>query len=458
MTRLALAVCLLLVACAGPAADVTTTTTRVTLPPVTTSIPPVQVQLEDCDQPPVTFSALCESFELLSDWHVDRPVDLAGLAALARDALTAGMPDDLPQAEPPRTLFCAIPGQQFSPFCDDLADLIQEKRVDVRAVMDVVVTTAIEGAYGPFTYYLPPDQITGIRDNGIVGGLGILLDATNAVGSKCARLGPTCPLRIVTTLDDNPGKEAGLEPGDVILEVDGVPVDGQGFAATAAQIAGDETGTVTLLIERRGDRIEFTITREHLVVPTVTSGIVDDGVAYMRIPDFESDVPDLVDEAFESLGTGWSTMVVDLRDNPGGFIFSVVEVASEFVPEGPLFLEDETGELVPVDSVGTGGRGADGRLIVLVNEGTASAAEILAGALRDRRGAVVIGAPTFGKDAVQIRFDLRNGGRLDVQVAHWLTPDGTSVGNGGLIPDVELELTHDMTVSQLVQAALGAAP
>src|SRR5690606_41951201 len=124
-------------------------------------------------------------------WHVCLPVTLAGIAAVAREALTDGKTDDLTQAEPPSTLFCAIPGQQFSPFCYDQADLNQEKRVDVRAVMDVVVTTAIEGAYGPFTYYLPPDQITGIRDNGIVGGLGILLDATNAVGSKCARLGPT---------------------------------------------------------------------------------------------------------------------------------------------------------------------------------------------------------------------------------------------------------------------------
>ena len=109
------------------------------------------------------------------------------------------------------------------------------------------------------------------------------------------------------------------------------------------------------------------------------------------------------------------------------------------------------------EAYGPGGKGTRGRLIVLVNEGTASAAEILAGALRDRRGAVVLGTPTFGKDAIQIRFDLRNGGRLDVAVARWLTPEGVSVGNGGLVPDVELELTEDMTVTELVETALEAA-
>ena len=98
-----------------------------------------------------------------------------------------------------------------------------------------------------------------------------------------------------------------------------------------------------------------------------------------------------------------------------------------------------------------------GRLIVLVNEGTASAAEILAGALRDRRDALVVGLPTFGKDAIQIRFEMRNGGRLSVVVSRWLTPDGTSVGSGGLVPDVELELPDDMTIPELIDAAIGAA-
>ncbi|HEX6947840.1 MAG TPA: S41 family peptidase [Acidimicrobiia bacterium] len=458
MRRLVLAACLLLAACTGSYdSDTTTTSTWVTLPPVTTTIPQVDVQLEDCDQPPVTFSALCESFELLEEWYVDRPVDRVRLVGLARDALVQDL-SDLAPTEAPRTLFCAVPDPTFAPFCEALADLVEERPVDVQALMDRVVGTVIEDAYGPFTYYLAPDQVTTIRDNGVVGGIGVLLDATDPAGSKCARLGPTCPLRIVFTLDDNPGKAAGLQADDVVLEVDGISVDGQGFAATAARIAGDETGEVNLTIDRDGERLEFTIVRARLHVPTVTGGIVQDGVAYLRIPDFEGDVPGLVFDALSSIEGDWSTMVLDLRDNPGGLVSAVVEVASEFISDGPVFLEDEgLGDPFPVESLGPGGLATSGRIIVLVNGGTASAAEILTGALRDRRDAVVIGTPTFGKDAVQIPFDMRNGGRLAVVVARWLTPEGASVGNGGLRPDVELELTHEMTETQLVEAALEAA-
>nr|PZN35289.1 MAG: hypothetical protein DIU67_03695 [Actinomycetota bacterium] len=135
----------------------------------------------------------------------------------------------------------------------------------------------------------------------------------------------------------------------------------------------------------------------------------------------------------------------------------VVDVASQFVSDGPILWEVEPiqGD-VPIDSLG-GGLATEGRVIVLVNGGTASAAEILAAALRDRRDAVVLGTPTFGKDAVQIAFDLRNGGRLHVAVARWLSPGGASVGNGGLQPDVEMELPQDMTLDDLIQAAVEAA-
>lgn len=414
------------------------------------------MDLQDCDQPPVTFSAFCEALELIDFWYVDQPVDVSVLAALASEALEQDL-SNIATADPPRALACAIPDRAFTSFCHDLAALIAADGLAVASVMDTVVGTMIEEAFGPFTYYLAPDQVTAFRENGLVGGVGLMLDATNSVGSKCARLGPSCPLRIVVALEDNPGKAAGLTGGDVIVAVDGVPVDGQGFAATSAQIAGDETGVVSLTIDRDGELLDFEITRDELIVPNVTAGVPAQDTAYLRIPDFEADVPELVTDALAEMAGAWSTMVVDLRDNPGGLVDSAISVASEFIPDGPLFHEVYAGDSEVADSFGPGGHATGGRLIVLVNEGTASAAEILAGALRDRRDALVVGLPTFGKDAIQIRFEMRNGGRLSVVVSRWLTPDGTSVGSGGLVPDVELELPDDMTIPELIDAAIGAA-
>lgn len=455
--RLSLGLILALASCGGGSVNDAATTTNATLPPLelTTTTFDLPVEVQGCGAPPVTFSALCEVTELLVSWHVDQPVDPRRLADLAVAALDDDL-DGIATAPAPRTLFCAVPHEEFAAFCERLGAVVAGTGVAVGPLMDRVVAAMVEDAYGPFTYYLAPDQLTAFRDNGVVGGIGVLLDATDAVGSKCARLGPVCPLRIVIVLEDNPGHSAGLEAGDVIVAVDGTPVDGQGFAATAAEIAGDETGVVMLTIERDGALLDFEIERAELAVPSVVWDVPVPGVGYLRIPDFEDDIPSLVAGALDDLAGSYTTLLVDLRDNPGGFVFAAELVASEFVGSGPIFQEVYAEEAETVEATG-GGRAQTGRILVLVNEGTASAAEILAGALRDRRDALVVGSSTFGKDAIQIRFDLRNGGRLDVVVARWITPSGDTVAGGGLVPDVALELTDDMTLSELVEAVLDAA-
>ena len=148
--------------------------------------------------------------------------------------------------------------------------------------------------------------------------------------------------------------------------------------------------------------------------------------------------------------------MVDLRDNPGGFVDAVVDVASMFISGGLVMTSSAPDEILEYPAT-EGGLATDERLVVIVNKGTASAAEILAGALRDRRDAVIVGTPTFGKDAVQIPFGLRNGGELYVVVARWETPNGLTARNGGLTPDRELELPVDLTNEEIVEAALGAA-
>lgn len=456
--RLLVVLALILAAC-GQTADSTTSSSGApseAAPPQTTTTSGTQaLRIQDCSTPPVTFSALCEVYELVQTWHVDRPVSSAVLGEVALDALRTHISTE---TEPrPRTLFCAVPAEDFTEFCNELAWMVQESGIAVGPAVEEAVIAMTDLGLDPFTYYVPPDQAGSFRQNGIVEGVGILLDATNSVGSKCARIAETCPLEIVFVLEDNPGAEAGLAAGDEIISVDGSPVEGQGFASIATAIAGDETGTVLIEVEREGETVEFEVERAPLSVPTVDVSVPLPNVGYLRIPDFEEDIAGLVAGALGSLAEASpETIVVDLRDNPGGFLSTVVEVASQFIDSGTVLETSGPNEHMDYPAA-AGGLATTERLIVLVNRGTASAAEILAGALRDERSATIVGTATFGKDAVQIPFQLRNGGELYVAVARWSTPLGLTAGNGGLTPDRVLELPAELSVEDLVQAALDAA-
>lgn len=450
---------LVLAACGQGVGESTSTsesgaaTAPTSVSPSTTKTAPLEVQ--SCSSPPITFSVLCEVYELLEDWHVDRPLSSEALAGVATRAL--GGISTTSTADQPRTVFCAIPHEAFTGYCEELAELVNEDSIDVGPVVEETVLAMVDQTLGPFTYYIPPDQVGAFRPNGVVGGIGVLLDSRDAAGSKCAVLGGACELEIVFVLEDNAGADAGLLAGDTIVAVDGVSVDGQGFAATATGIAGDETGEVQLLVDRDGESLDFVIERTELTVPTVQVELPQAGVGYIRIPDFEDDIPALVSEGLSSIAASSpSTIVIDLRDNPGGLIDVVVDVASQFVDGGTLFETFGPDEELHYTAT-AGGLATRERLIVLVNQGSASAAEILAGALRDRRSATLVGTATFGKDAVQIPFSLRNGGELYVAVARWATPNGDTAGNGGLTPDRELDLAPGLTTEQVVEAALDAA-
>jgi len=448
---------LVIVSCAGTTATATTdrpvSTTRVPWEE-TTTVPSQDLVIQDCSSPPATFSPLCEIVELLEDWYVDAPIDYEPLADLAIRGLS-----DFTSAEteePPRTLFCAVPTEAFHDFCEEMANRVLEHRIPVGQAVEAAVAHMISIGLDPFTYYLPPDQVGGFRNNGIVGGIGVLLDARDAVGSKCTQIIDPCRLEVVVVLEDNPAFDVGLLAGDQIVAVDGQAVEGKGFASVVALIAGDETGAVSLTIDRDGETLVLDMERMELLVPTVDIELPSSSVGYIKIPDFEADIPGLVYQGLTELtDTGADTLVVDLRDNPGGLVDSVVQVADLFISDGVVMISDGPGEHLEYPAA-SGGLATSQRLIVLVNRGTASAAEILTGALRDRRNAVVVGTDTFGKDAVQIPFRLRNGGEFIVVVARWSTPGGDTAAVDGLSPDVFVDWPNGATIDEIVDLALEA--
>lgn len=457
MRRILGVLVLLIVACAGPVAEPPPTmppSTTIRAPePSTTAPAPVELPLviEDCSAPQVGFSPLCESYTLIQKWHVDRPVDPDSLARAALRGLES-FDTDLAE-QPPRTLFCAIPDPAFDSMCDTLARRVRESSIPVADAIEAAVTSMTGTGLDPFSYYVPPEQAGSYRANGVVGGLGILLDATDAAGSKCVLITAACPLEIVVVLEDNPGYAAGLLPGDRITAVDGEAVDGRGFVDTATRLAGDETGSVEVEVLRESDTLQLTIERAPLIVPTVEIDVPGPGIGYLRVPDFEADIPGLVRRGLtELLATPIDRLLLDLRDNPGGYIDSAIEVASEFIAEGVLVRTVGPDENRDYEAI-AGGRATDLPITALVNGGTASAAEIMAAALRDRRGAEIVGQPTFGKDAVQIAFDLDNGGEFNVAVARWLSPNGSTVAGTGIDPDRVAELPASLSTTQLAELA-----
>ncbi len=457
MRWIVLAVGLMVSACGGAAEPTTTTaasvdTTRATIL-VTTTTPTQPMVVQNCVTPPVMFVPLCEMWELLEEWHVDRPLDPAVLADLAIEGLDRFEPDE--SADPPRALTCAIPDNAFLPYCEALGEALVIRNVPLEDAVEASMAHMVDVGLGPFTYYVSPEQRDAFRANGVVGGVGVLLDSRDPVGSKCARLGGACVLEVVTVLEDNPGFRAGLRSGDLITEVDGVPVDGQGFSTVVGLIAGDESGLVGLTVERSGEIVEFEIERAPLVFPTVETLTVRSGVGYIRIPDFDWDIPTLVSEGLAQLGSP-NTLVVDLRGNPGGFVDAVVSVSDLFISGGTVLITESPNDDRDYTAQ-PGGPGTSSRLVVLVDNGTASAAEILTGALRDRRNAVVVGTNTFGKDAVQIPFRLRNDGEFYVVVARWSSPAGETAEGDGLSPDVQLDWPADASIEEIVNLALEAS-
>ncbi len=247
---------------------------------------------------------------------------------------------------------------------------------------------------------------------------------------------------VVSPIEGTPAAEAGLKADDVIVSVDGVTPEEWDTSQAVKLIRGPEGTDVTLGIRRAGTEgiLEFTITRAEIDIPNITSELKAGDVGYIRLMTFNSKSEDDLREAVEELeAEGARSLVLDLRDNPGGLLDSAVEVASLFVDEG-LVVTVEARDGPVEEHRATGRPVTDLPLVVLINEYSASASEIVAGALRDHERATLVGETTFGKGSVQTVEEVRAGGAIKFTIAHYLTPDGDRIDKVGLDPDVRVEM------------------
>ncbi len=253
---------------------------------------------------------------------------------------------------------------------------------------------------------------------------------------------------IVYPLDGSPAQKAGLLPGDVILKVDGVDMTGQQLSDVVSHILGSAGTKVTLTILRpsTGATMDFTMTRAEITVQNVTWQLIPGTtIADLRIDSFASGVSRDLQNALNQIKQQHATgIILDLRNNPGGLLSESVSTASQFLGSGIVLEEKDAAGKVQKVSVQPGGIATQVPMVVLINQGTASAAEIVAGSLQDNHRAQLVGDITFGTGTILNQFSLSDGSAMLLATQEWLTPDGHTIWHEGITPDVKVTIATDV--------------
>lgn len=257
---------------------------------------------------------------------------------------------------------------------------------------------------------------------------------------------------VIAPIDNSPAIEAGIKAGDTIVAVDGESVEGFETFEVGELVRGD-AGTEVQLTLRREDSEEYTVDliRRKIVIESISWRMLPNNIAQVRISGFNVEVTrDLRAALAEARDQGAVGVILDLRNNPGGFVSEAIGVASQFMEEGTTIFQHQAAnqDPYPVKTVGFDGAWLEEPLIVLVNEGSASAAEIVGGALRDNDRATLIGQTTFGTGTVLTPFEQPDGSIVLLGTALWLTADGNQIWREGVEPDVAVELPTEITVSR----------
>jgi carboxyl-terminal processing protease len=253
-------------------------------------------------------------------------------------------------------------------------------------------------------------------------------------------------LEIVGIIEGQPAEDAGLQAGDRVLEVEGQSIIGYGLYEAIALIRGPAGTEVTLLIERPDveEPFEVTVPRASIQIPLVEAEMVED-VAYISLREFSTTADTQLQEALdEMLAQEPVGLVLDLRGNPGGWLDQAIKVSDIFLDEGVILIERSSDGDEDVFRSEDGDMGEAIPLVVLVNEGSASASEIVAGAIQARDRGILVGTTTFGKGSVQRPYRLSDGSELRVTIARWFTPDDEAIHGQGLAPDIEVPLPEEL--------------
>lgn len=324
-------------------------------------------------------------------------------------------------------------------------DLLEEKYISASST-EVSVEARIQGAIDglvdtyedPYTVYMPPEDAASFGDeiSGNFSGVGMEVGIRDNL------------VTIISPLPGTPAEQAGLLAGDVIVRIDGATTEDMRIDEAVQLIRGEKGTIVELVLFREGEDEFLTIpvTRDTIEIPTVKTEKRGDSFVISLYSFNAVSEEKMRDAVIEYSQSGAKSLILDLRGNPGGYLQSAVTIASYFLASGKVVVIEESGEQSEQQLFRSRSRGQESpfnnkNLVVLVDNGSASASEILAGALKDHDSATVIGIDTFGKGSVQELVELEDGSSLKVTVARWLTPNGTSISEGGLKPHIKITRT-----------------
>jgi carboxyl-terminal processing protease len=315
--------------------------------------------------------------------------------------------------------------------------------IDQHALVEGAINGIFQALGDPFSFYMTEEQyqasLSGI--SGEFEGVGIELTLQDAQGQSCDSISDICQLVITKVIRGAPAVTAGLLAGDIILEVDGKALTGMTLDTVVPLIRGPQHTTVTLTIERNGARMDIPVVRDVVQREDVTSDVLAGGrVGYIKIADFSAAAAsDFHDQLQQLVDTDHVVgVVLDLRDDPGGYVDAAQKVASEFVDTTPLYWEEAANQPPQAIAPIPGGVATNPALpvAVLVNGGTASASEIVSASLQGNHRAALVGQQTYGKGTIQEFKQLPGSGGYRLSVRKWLTPDQTWINGVGLTPDV----------------------
>lgn len=318
---------------------------------------------------------------------------------------------------------------------EEVLDTYYVEDYDKELAEELMYTGLVAGVGDPYTYYLSADSLAEQveKNSGHFVGIGVEIYA-----------GDDGYIVVSSVTPGGPAEAAGILAEDKITEVDGESITGKTAADVSALVKGEEGTDVTLTIfrESTGEVLEKTVTRQDIQVQTVSWRMMDDNIGYISITNFRENTHNQFKEALDTLeAEGMEKLVLDLRNNTGGLVKSAHEIGEELLPEGIMvYTMDKEGnrEDTLCDDVYN-----DVPMVVLVNGNSASAAEILAGAIQDTGRGELIGTTTFGKGLVQRLFTLPDGSGLNVTIQKYYTPNGTSIHGVGITPDYEVELPEE---------------
>lgn len=345
-------------------------------------------------------------------------------------------------AESPAT-DSTLPLEELRTFTEAYERIREEyvESIDESTLIRNAIRGMLEGL-DPHSGYLDADDYQRLRDGtrGEFGGLGMEVGMEDGF------------IRVIAPIDGTPAEAAGIQPEDLIIRIDGASVKGLGLEESLNLLRGEPGTEVTLTVLRGNDDRPFEVVIERAIIEvrSVRTQLLEPGYGYLRISQFQDRtgeaVLDAVDELMTENDGPLKGLVMDLRNNPGGLLESAVAVADAFITSGVLVSTDGRVERAKDSFSATPSDVMEGApLVVLVNAGSASASEIVAGALQDHRRAVVMGEPTFGKGSVQSIMPLRNATAIKLTTARYYTPNGRSIQAEGIVPDVRVD---DLRVSE----------